>query len=57
MKYEAPKAEMFAVVTFVEKNTEHIWAASHSSYGWIKVLVKDVLNGSKQHRKMYRVYI
>ena len=31
MKYGAPKAEMFAVVTFVE-NTGHIWAASFSNY-------------------------
>ena len=30
MKYGAPKAEMFAVVTFVE-NTGHTWAVSHSS--------------------------
>ena len=31
MKYGAPKAEMFAVVTFVERNTGHTWAVSHSS--------------------------
>ena len=31
MKYGAPRAEMFEVVTFVEKYRQ-TWAASHSSY-------------------------
>ena len=31
MKYGAPKAEMFAIVTFVEKYRAY-WVASHSSY-------------------------
>ena len=33
MKYGAPKAEMFAVVTFV-KSTAHTWGALPSSYAW-----------------------
>ena len=33
VKYGAPKAEMFAVVTFVE-NTAHTWGALPLSYAW-----------------------
>ena len=32
LKYRAPRAEIFAVVTFVEK-TERIWAVSRLNYG------------------------
>ena len=34
MKYGAPKAEMFAVVTLVTKSTVHTWGALLSSCAW-----------------------
>ena len=38
MKYGAPKAEMFAVITFVKK-TGPTWGVLPSSYVWIIVLL------------------
>ena len=55
MKYGAAKAEMFAVVNFVEKiKIGHTWVANHSSYGRQQStqLVENVLNGPELHREM-----
>ena len=38
MKYGAPKAEMFEVVTFVE-STAHVWGALPLSYAWTTLSV------------------
>ena len=49
MKYGAPTAEMFAVVTFVEK----YWAYLGSEPFKLRVeLVENVLNGSELHWEM-----
>ena len=48
MKYGAPKAEMFAVVTFVEKYRAYLGSAPSSTRGQQSViLVEDLLDGSE----------
>ena len=53
MKYGSPKAEMFAVVTFVE-NIDHNWerAIQATSRKQSTQLVRNVLNGPELHREM-----
>ena len=52
MKYGAPIAEMFAVVTFVEKYRAHLGSAPFTRGQQGVILIEDILDGSELYRKI-----